>query len=190
MFAQRYGANIKDQMTNISIQIYTEDPNQVATDLGCQGLHGYLNQNDIVEKAVEFAKHTLLAHQDWPDKYRAMFDATDGVRVLPIYMHPSSVKGSNVEETGKTSIDTSGSTWNDDMVVPGSEQIPFIGIGDALHALPPVSSVPSTKCCVFFHIRTTTSYTQLLYTPTSNTIQFHSFFCPFFLIRTVVGDVG
>merc|ERR1711865_1026506 len=101
VFAQRYGANIKDQMTNISIQIYTEDPNQVAMDLGCQELHGYLNQEDIVKKVVEYAKHTLLAHQDWPDKYRAMFDATDGVRVLPIYMHPSSVKVSNGEKKRK-----------------------------------------------------------------------------------------
>lgn len=141
VFAQRYGANIKDQMTNISIQIYTEDPNQVASDLGCQGLHGYLNQEDIVKKAVEYAKHTLLAHQDWPDKYRAMFDATDGVRVLPIYMHPSSVKVSNGEKNGKTATDTSGNTWNEDLVVPGSEQIPFIGIGDALHALPPSSGM-------------------------------------------------
>lgn len=180
-------------MTNISIQIYTEDPNQVATDLGCQGLHGYLNQDDIVKKAVEYAKHTLLAHQDWPDKYRAMFDATDGVRVLPIYMHPSSVKGSNVEENGKTSTDTSGSTWNDDMVVPGSEQIPFICIGDALHALPPVSSVPSTMCCVFF--------IYIIYeqprTPRNFCIQPHltehnsiHLFVLFFNIKTVVGDVG
>lgn len=121
MFIQRYGAKIEDGFVNINLNIDTEDPNKVANDLGVTGLHGYLDEKEIVERFVEEAKRRL-AHKDWPQRYRDMFDSVEGVRVLPIYMHPT--KDVVANET-----------------VDGSNDLPFIGIGDALHALSPWSGM-------------------------------------------------
>jgi len=121
LFIQRYGANLEDGFLNINHFITNEDPNEVAKELGVTGMYGYLDDKEIVARFVKEGKRRL-AHNDWPQKYRDMFDCVEGVRVLPIYMHPTK---DVVEQE----------------IVEGSDDLPFIGIGDALHALSPWSGM-------------------------------------------------
>merc|ERR1719158_2153113 len=63
-----------------------------------------------------------LAHPEWPKMYKDALNNIDGARILPIFMHPLA------EEVKKETLE-------------GTDDIPLIGIGDALHALPPWSGM-------------------------------------------------
>ena len=128
LIIQRYGAQKMDQMVNINIFAHAEQPNQVAKELGCEGIHGITRDKDIVKRVIDDAK-SRLSNENWPQKYRNMFDSVEGIRILPVHMHPT-------EEV----------TMNN--VVPGSDDLPFIGIGDALHALPPWSGMSGNYALV------------------------------------------
>merc|ERR1712228_402055 len=114
---QRYGAKKENQMTTVSIIAYKEKPDDLAIELGYKGHHGNTSEEDMLKSVRSYAKSHL---SNWPDKYRDIWDHISGVRVLPIKMHPST------EETMKHEV-------------PGSDDFPFVGIGDALHAMPPWS---------------------------------------------------
>ena len=115
---QRYGAKKEDQMTTVSIIAYKEKPDDLALELGYKG-HGNTSEEDMLKSVSEYAKSHL---SNWPQEYRDIWDHISGVRVLPIKMHPST------EETMKHEV-------------PDSNELPFVGIGDALHAMPPWSGM-------------------------------------------------
>jgi len=125
---QRYGAKKMDQMVNINTYAHAEEPNQIAKELGCEGIHGITRDKDIVKRVIDDAKRRL-SNENWPQKYRDMFDSVEGIRILPVHMHPTQ------EETMNN-------------LVPGSDDLPFIGIGDALHALPPWSGMSGNYALV------------------------------------------
>jgi len=115
---QRYGAKKEDQMTTVSIIAYKEKPDDLAIELGYKG-HGNTSEEDMLKSVRGYAKNHL---SNWSEEYTDIWDHISGVRVLPIKMHPST------EETMKHEV-------------PGSDDLPFVGIGDALHAMPPWSGM-------------------------------------------------
>jgi len=119
LFAQRYGAEKEDQMANVTFKMINEKPGDAAEVLGLQGVHGITRDKDAVVKVVQHVK-SQLTHPTWEEMHRKMFDGIDAVRVLPIFMHPLA------KDTLACAVD-------------GSAELPMIGIGDALHALPPWS---------------------------------------------------
>lgn len=120
-FAQRYGAALEDQMANITIRVVTEGPGDLAKNLEMEGVHGFTNKKEDVEKVRSFYMDSL-AHPEWPKMYKDALNNIDGARILPIFMHPLA------EKVKKETIE-------------GTDDIPLIGIGDALHALPPWSGM-------------------------------------------------
>ena len=117
---QRYGAKKEDQVTTVTIIEYTEKPDDLAKKLGYTG-HGNTSEEDMLKSVRSYAK-SHLSNEGWPEEYRGVWDHISGVRVLPIKMHPS------MEETMKHEVS-------------GSDDLPFVGIGDALHGLPPWSGM-------------------------------------------------
>ena len=127
----------------------------LSSPLSPPGVHGITRDKDAVVKVVQHVK-SQLTHPTWEEMHRKMFDGIDAVRgaplssshsapvlmpfclhithssaslllslslslsVLPIFMHPLA------KDTLVCAVD-------------GSAELPMIGIGDALHALPPWS---------------------------------------------------
>merc|ERR1712176_270776 len=120
-FAQRYGAAPEDQMANITSRVVTEGPGDLAKNLEMEGVHGFTNKKEDVEKVRSFYMDSL-AHPEWPKMYKDALNNIDGARILPIFMHPLA------EKVKKETIE-------------GTDDIPLIGIGDSLHALPPWSGM-------------------------------------------------
>lgn len=118
---QRYGAKKEDKMTTVSLVAYTENPDDLAKELGYEGRHGNASEEALLKSVSDYAK-CQLSNEGWSEEYRNIFDRISGVRVLPIKMHPSTTDTMKHE-------------------VPGSDVLPFIGVGDALHALPPWSGM-------------------------------------------------
>eukprot|EP00212_Chloropicon_laureae_P007752 CAMPEP_0197500292 /NCGR_PEP_ID=MMETSP1311-20131121/61443_1 /TAXON_ID=464262 /ORGANISM="Genus nov. species nov., Strain RCC856" /LENGTH=531 /DNA_ID=CAMNT_0043046045 /DNA_START=70 /DNA_END=1666 /DNA_ORIENTATION=+ len=150
--AQRYGAALEDQHTNINLWCFTEGPNDIPSLLKLEGFHGTSSDKEVVKATMdlltegpndipsllklegfhgtssdkEAVKATMdycvqrLSHEDWPEMYRDAFRAAESIRVLPVFMHP-------MAEVAYAHA------------VPDSEDLSVIGIGDALHALPPWS---------------------------------------------------
>lgn len=110
---QRFGADPNDQRTKCDLFFPTADPGAVTAELGFRASS---EERDVAKAKAFFAEH--LAAESWEEDYRAASQAIDYVRVLPIFMHPSAA------ET---------------VVVAGTEDLPVLCIGDALHALPPWS---------------------------------------------------
>lgn len=106
------------RMTTVSIISYKEKPDELAQELGYKG-HGNTSEEDMLKSVRSYAKSHL---SNWPDEYIDIWDHISGVRVLPIKMHPSTTETMKHE-------------------VPGSDDLPFVGIGDALHAMPPWSGM-------------------------------------------------
>ena len=121
LFIQRYGAAHDNKVANVNINVPCDDPTALAAFVGLSGVHGVSSNPEQLEAVKRYYKQSL-AHPDWPQCYRELFDAIEAVRLLPVSMHPMSelVLG----EHG---------------VVDGSDSLCFVGIGDALHALPPWS---------------------------------------------------
>mmetsp|Transcript_1181 Transcript_1181/g.2744 ORF Transcript_1181/g.2744 Transcript_1181/m.2744 type:complete len:503 (+) Transcript_1181:52-1560(+) len=117
--AQRYGAALEDQHTNINLWCFTEGPNDIPSLLKLEGLHGITSDKDAVKATMDYCVQRL-SHEDWPEMYRDAFRAAESIRVLPVFMHPMSELAFA-------------------HVVPDSEDLSVISIGDALHALPPWS---------------------------------------------------
>uniref|UniRef100_A0A7S2Z600 FAD-binding domain-containing protein n=1 Tax=Chloropicon laureae TaxID=464258 RepID=A0A7S2Z600_9CHLO len=117
--AQRYGAALEDQHTNINLWCFTEGPNDIPSLLKLEGLHGITSDKDAVKATMDYCVQRL-SHEDWPEMYRDAFRAAESIRVLPVFMHP-------MAEVAYAHA------------VPDSEDLSVIGIGDALHALPPWS---------------------------------------------------
>lgn len=120
LILQRYGAKKKDQMTTVSLVAYNDKPDDLAKELGYKG-HGNTSEEDMLKSVSGYAK-SQLSNEGWPEEYRDIWDSISGVRVLPIKMHPSTAETMKHE-------------------VPGSDVLPFIGIGDALHGMPPWSGM-------------------------------------------------
>jgi len=120
-FAQRYGANPEDKMANISVRAVTKGPGDVAAKLGLEQVHGFTKNKEDLAKVKSFYME-WLGHPEWPQVYKDAFKTIDGLRILPIFMHPLA------EQVKKETLE-------------GTDDIPLIGIGDALHALPPWSGM-------------------------------------------------
>ncbi|KAL7533028.1 hypothetical protein ACHAXR_005000 [Thalassiosira sp. AJA248-18] len=127
LMLQRYAAKKEDQMTTVTLVAYNDKPDDLAKELGYQG-HGNTSEEDMLKSLSGYAK-SQLSNEGWPEEYREIWDSISGVRVLPIKMHRST------KETMKHEV-------------PGSDVLPFIGIGDALHAMPPWG------CLTIWHWRT------------------------------------
>ena len=121
IWAQRYGAKFEDKMCIYSLNKITEKPEDIFEEIGLEGVHGITSTKGHLDKVKKYLANEL-SHELWQKQsmYRDAFDKIDAVRILPIFMHPFA------EETRKAAL-------------PGTEDIPLIGIGDALHALPPWS---------------------------------------------------
>ena len=121
VFIQRYGAAFDNKVVNVNINVPSDDPNALSDLVGLSGVHGVSSNPEQLEAVKRYYKQSL-AHPDWPQCYRELFDAIEAVRLLPVFMHPMSevVLGENG-------------------VVQGSDSLCFVGVGDALHALPPWS---------------------------------------------------
>lgn len=117
--AQRYGALKEDQMTNLSLRLGAKDFHELSRAVGLEGVHGISHEKIHVAKVKEFIAKKL-SHSAWDQAHLGMFDSVNGVRFLPVFMHP-------LAEVARAHV------------VPGSDSIPLMGIGDALHALPPWS---------------------------------------------------
>lgn len=98
-----------------------DDPTALVALVGLSGVHRVSSNPEQLEAVKRYYKQSL-AHPNWPQCYRELFDEIEAVRLVPVSMHPMSelVLG----EHG---------------IVDGSDSLCFVGIGDALHALPPWS---------------------------------------------------
>ena len=121
LFIQRYGSAHDNKVANVNINVPCEDPNAFADQVGLSGVHWVTNNSEHLEAVKRYYRESLT-HQDWPQCYRDLFDDIEAVRLLPVSMHPMSEV--MLAEHG---------------VVDGSDSLCFVGIGDALHALPPWS---------------------------------------------------
>ena len=121
LFIQRYGAAHDNKVANVNINVPCDDPNALAARVGLSGVHGVSSDPEQLEAVKRYYKQSL-AHPDWPQCYRELFDAIEAVRLLPVFMHPMAELV--IGEHG---------------VVDGSDSLCFVGVGDALHALPPWS---------------------------------------------------
>ncbi len=121
LFIQRYGAAHHNKVANVNINVPCEDPQALAAHLGLSGVRGVTRQPEHLDAVKRYHKESL-AHHDWPHCYVEIFDHVEAVRLLPVSMHPMS----------EVMLGEHG-------VVNGSDTLCFVGIGDALHALPPWS---------------------------------------------------
>jgi hypothetical protein len=121
LFIQRYGAAHDNKVANVNINVPCDDPNALAARVGLSGVHGVSSDPEQLEAVKRYYKQSL-SHPDWPQCYRELFDAIEAVRLLPVFMHPMAELV--IGEHG---------------VVDGSDSLCFVGVGDALHALPPWS---------------------------------------------------
>ena len=121
LFVQRYGAAHDNKVANVNISVPFEDPKAFAALVGLSGVHGITSKPEHVDAVKRYYKESL-AHEDWPQCYRELFDDIEAVRLLPVHMHPMSEVA--LGELG---------------VVEGSDSLCLVGVGDALHALPPWS---------------------------------------------------
>ena len=96
-----------------------EDPQTLVEELSFEGIWGLTNDEDALQRVKDFTKKRLAA---FPPEYREMFDKISGAYFSKVKMHPSH------EVMTKSTV-------------PGSEALPFVSIGDALHALPPWSGM-------------------------------------------------
>ena len=93
-----------------------DDPHALADLVGLSGIHGASSTQEQLEAVKRYYKDSL-SHPDWPQCYRELFDEIEAVRLLPCSCTPCPRHG----------------------VVDGSDSLCFVGVGDALHALPPWS---------------------------------------------------
>jgi len=121
IYAQRYGAKFEDKMCTYGMNKITKNPEDIFEEIGLKDVHGISSKKEHLDKVKKYIANEL-SHGLWQKQsmYRDAFDKIDAVRILPIFMHPFGVK------TKKAAL-------------PGTEDLPLIGIGDALHALPPWS---------------------------------------------------
>lgn len=52
---QRYGANIKDQMSTVTLRALTENQNEVAKELGFEGVYGTLTDSEKLKRVADYA---------------------------------------------------------------------------------------------------------------------------------------
>ncbi len=116
---QRFGADPSNQVAIIRIQVHSDDANRLIEELRFEGIHGMTRDPAAIQRVKAFTKQQLSS---FPEQYQNLFDAIEGAWVLPMRMHPF------CEETLA-------------LTTPDSEGLPFLCIGDALHALPPWSGM-------------------------------------------------
>ncbi|MAT60360.1 MAG: hypothetical protein CMH41_01690 [Micrococcales bacterium] len=116
---QRFGADPSDQVATIWIEVHSEDANRLIEELGFEGIYGITRDPAALQRVTEYTKQQLSG---FPEQYQDLFDSIEGARVLPMRMHPF---------CGETLA----------LTAPNSEGLPFLCIGDALHALPPWSGM-------------------------------------------------
>jgi hypothetical protein len=117
---QRFGADPNDKRAMCSLFIPSDDLAAVAAELGFRASG---EQSDLAKARAFFAEQ--LSSQGWSEDIRAAAATIAHCRVLPIFMHGFA---DAVEEVGG---DVGGEAAG----------IPVLGIGDALHALPPWSGM-------------------------------------------------
>ncbi|QDZ19035.1 hypothetical protein HOP50_02g15440 [Chloropicon primus] len=118
-WAQRYGALKEDQMTNVTVRLGAKDFHELSRAVGLEGVHGISHEKSHVASVRKFLAKKF-SHGAWDQAHLGLFASIKGVRFLPIFMHP-------LAEVARANV------------VPGSDSLPLVGIGDALHALPPWS---------------------------------------------------
>ena len=116
---QRFGADPSNQVTTAWIEIHTHSASQLKEELGFEGIYEMTRDPAAVQRAKDFVKQQLSG---FPEQHQTLFDSIDGARVLTFTIHPSCEEA--LEHT-----------------TPDSEGLPFLSIGDALHALPPWSGM-------------------------------------------------
>ena len=121
LFIQRYGAALDNKVANVNINVPCDDPHALADLVGLSGVHGASSTQEQLEAVKRYYKDSL-SHPDWPQCYRELFNEIEAVRLLPVFMHPMA----------EVLLGEHG-------VVDGSDSLCFVGVGDALHALPPWS---------------------------------------------------
>jgi len=114
---QRFGAD--NSRTTLGMFINIDDPKGLVKELEFEGIWGLTNDPAALQRVRDYANKRLAA---FPKQYRAMYDDISGAYVSQIKIHPS------YEDAMK-------------LTVPGSDELPFASIGDALHALPPWSGM-------------------------------------------------
>lgn len=117
LMLQRFGA--ENSKTTLGMMVNTNDPKDLVKELEFQGIWGLTSDPAALKRVKDYARKRLSA---FPEEYQAMYDHILGAYVSQVKMHPSYA-------------DAMKST------VSGSDKLPFIGIGDALHALPPWSGM-------------------------------------------------
>ena len=116
---QRFGADPSNRVTTTWVEIHAHSANQVKEELGFEGIYEITRDPAALQRVKDFVKQQLSG---FPEQYQNLFDSIDGARVLTFSMHPA------CEEALEHST-------------PDSEGLPFLSIGDALHALPPWSGM-------------------------------------------------
>ena len=114
---QRFGHDSPRSTLTMTISI--QDPQRLVDQLEFEGIHGFTNDPEALQRVKDYANKRLVA---FPSDYREMFDGISSAYVTSVKMHPS------YEEAMKSAA-------------PGSDELPFLSIGDALHALPPWSGM-------------------------------------------------
>ena len=114
---QRFG--VHSPKSTLTMTINSQDPQSLTDQLKFEGINGFTNDPEALQRVKDYADKRLAA---FPSKYREMFDGISSAYVTSVKMHPS------YEEAMKSTT-------------PGSNELPFLSIGDALHALPPWSGM-------------------------------------------------
>jgi len=114
---QRFG--VDSPKSTLALTISIQDPQSLVDQLKFEGIYGSTTDPEALQRVKDYARKRLVA---FPLEYREMFDGISSAHVTSVRMHPS------YEEAMKS-------------VTPGSDELPFLSIGDALHALPPWSGM-------------------------------------------------